>query len=397
MSLPRPQEIKLIATKYGYIERRDEVSKTLFFKNSRQRQHPTLINVFYTTGGIMTKLSHPRSGYNSLWRSDAYNSKEMLDEFFENPRIHTGKGYRRASGATRGCIKCGMQKYKSDFSKNQWRKGPDNAKCADCIEPSNGDQSNQTVIHGISGLCIGDTLAVQYEPNDVAWNTITDAITCDAKYCNNTSPTLRCNCACPVYYCSERCKRSHSLEHREDCLDLEHFRRIQGSDYDCNINSGLCNANPSNKSKLAGYAMATKLSGKKTIEALLLQAEYIHQEDKDWKQAIALYQEVLMMGGHSGENLSPAQCRTAFMGLARCSYELGIYDKAIYGCNVAIEMNRGFPQVHKYIALSHKARGNLDLAIKTMKEAVLYEAPYSDETILRNKEFLCELLNEHIN
>ncbi|KAL7535798.1 hypothetical protein ACHAXR_006737 [Thalassiosira sp. AJA248-18] len=63
MSLPSPAAIKVIALQYGYIERREEVSSTLFFKDNHSH-NPTLINVFYTTGGVMTKLDHPRSGYN---------------------------------------------------------------------------------------------------------------------------------------------------------------------------------------------------------------------------------------------------------------------------------------------------------------------------------------------
>ena len=97
MTLPTPAIIKRIAIKYGYEERREEASYTLFFKESQpQRQHhPILINVFYTTGGVMTKLSHPKRGYNELWRSNGYNSETALEEIFVNPRTHTGKGYRR--------------------------------------------------------------------------------------------------------------------------------------------------------------------------------------------------------------------------------------------------------------------------------------------------------------
>lgn len=139
--------------------------------------------------------------------------------------------------------------------------------------------------------------------------------------------------------------------------------------------------------------MATQLSGARTAEKLLLQAECIHQADGEWERAMELYKQVLMMDGDDFENLTPPQCRQAFMGFGRCLYELGIYDRAIYSFAAPIEMNRHFPQVHKYLALSHLASGNRDLAIKTMKQAVLYEAPWSDDTISLNKELLCELMN----
>ncbi|KAL3800692.1 hypothetical protein ACHAWO_013234 [Cyclotella atomus] len=377
MSLPNPSTIKQIAAQHGFTERRDEVSSTLFFIRLRDK---TLINVFYTTGGVMTKLSHLKSGYNELWRSDAYHSVETLAAIFKNPRIHTGQGYRKASGAKRGCIKCGLQKKREDYSKNQWRKGV-LAKCSDCI----GELQ-------IGGDAAAKASTVQ--PSDIEWNTITDAITCDAEGCNKTSPTIKCNCAAPQYYCSETCKRRHRQEHREDCRDLEYFR-LMTSTCDDNVNSGLCNATPATKSQQRGYAMATMLSGKKTIETLLLQAEYIHQEDGNWLQAINLYQRGLMMGGYYGENLNPTQCRMTFMGLGRCNYELHIYEKAIDVMQAAIEMNRGFPHVHKYVALSHEATGKHHLAIKTMKEAVLYEAPWSDEIIRANKELLYKLMNGH--
>lgn len=83
------------------------------------------------------------------------------------------------------------------------------------------------------------------------------------------------------------------------------------------------------------------------------------------------------------------------MGLSRCYYELGDYKKAIQsGSAVVDHMNRYFPLVHKYIALGHLASGDRDLAIKTMKRAVLYEAHYSAETMQANKELLCKLMNE---
>ena len=118
MSLPTPAAIKIIATEYGFEERREEASNTLIFNNN-----PTLINVFYATGGVMTKLSHPTSDYNQLWRTEAYDSAASLADLFANPRMNTGTGYRDASSSVRGCAKCGLQKKRADYSKNQSRLG----------------------------------------------------------------------------------------------------------------------------------------------------------------------------------------------------------------------------------------------------------------------------------
>ena len=81
----------------------------------------------------MTQLPHPSSGYNELWRSTAYDSLESLAMFFENPRKHTGKGYRQASKACRGCAKCGMQKNRTEYSQSQWKAGQGKAVCSECV------------------------------------------------------------------------------------------------------------------------------------------------------------------------------------------------------------------------------------------------------------------------
>lgn len=135
---PTPLEIKALAEDYGYVERRAECSATLFFREDKpeNNQEPILINIFYTTRGIMTKLPHPTRGYNELWRRSAYDSLESLAVFFENPRTHTGKGYRQANKAVSGCARCGGQKKKESFSPSQWKKGPGKCICLDCINGS---------------------------------------------------------------------------------------------------------------------------------------------------------------------------------------------------------------------------------------------------------------------
>lgn len=139
---PTPLEIKALAEDYGFIERRSEVSYTLFFTedNPEQDGQPILINVFYTTRGIMTKLPHPTQGYNELWRRTAYDSLESLAMLFDDPRTHTGKGYRQAKHAVSGCSKCGLQKKKNDYSVAQWKRGAGKCVCKDCISGgSKGD------------------------------------------------------------------------------------------------------------------------------------------------------------------------------------------------------------------------------------------------------------------
>ena len=373
-SLPSPEVIKIIALEYNYEERRDEASSTLFFKDTSIAHNPTLINVFYTTGGVMTKLSHPKSGYNQLWRSNAYDSVASLAAIFENPRVHTGKGYRKADNAVRGCVKCGQEKKRGEFSNNQWRKGPGESKCTSCVQSQRQGRTNGT---GAS--------------SEIRWESIVDSITCDAEGCQNTSPAVRCPSCFMVYYCSEACKCRHQREHSQECMDVEQFRcPIQLANQDPNLNSGLCNAHPLILAQMRGHAMSTQLSGRRSVENLLLQAESIHQLDGDWELAIETYQDILRMsvGRDHHATATASQWRQVWMGLCRCYYELGVYEKAIGAGTAALEMNRHFPQVHRYIALAHEANGDQAEATKTMKHAVLYEAPWCDETMQSNKELL---------
>jgi hypothetical protein len=57
-----------------------------------------------------------------------------------------------------------------------------------------------------------------------------------------------------------------------------------------------------------------------------------------------------------------------------------------------MDRNRHFPSVHTYLALSYRAKGDLDKAIGTtrMNKAVLYETPYSWEEDNRVKAFMLD-------
>ena len=81
------------------------------------------------------------------------------------------------------------------------------------------------------------------------------------------------------------------------------------------------------------------------------------------------------------------------IGLARTKYELGKYDKAIEYSNIAIKKYRQCPGVHKYVALSQKAKGDIDEAKQTMSRAILYESHWDKDNMQKNKELLQELNN----
>jgi tetratricopeptide (TPR) repeat protein len=120
----------------------------------------------------------------------------------------------------------------------------------------------------------------------------------------------------------------------------------------------------------------------------LVRAE-AYQILQDWGAAGCVYQGMLMSMETPNDG-TPAQQRRAFMGISRCAYEQGVYDKAIYGAEVALEMNRHFPGIHKLLALSQKANGDMDAAITTMNRGVLYETPWDED----NKAEVLKLYNE---
>ena len=82
-----------------------------------------------------------------------------------------------------------------------------------------------------------------------------------------------------------------------------------------------------------------------------------------------------------------------YMGCSRAYYELQQYDKAIEIGNLAVEDARFRLGVHKYVALSQKALGDIDEAKKTITHAILYEEHWHEDNLQKNKQLLRELNN----
>ena len=77
-------------------------------------------------------------------------------------------------------------------------------------------------------------------------------------------------------------------------------------------------------------------------------------------------------------SLTAAAQRATIMAISRCLYEKGNYEHSIMMGKSAIEMNRYFPGVHKYVVLSQLKSGDDEAAKQTMAEAVVYETPWDD-------------------
>jgi tetratricopeptide (TPR) repeat protein len=143
---------------------------------------------------------------------------------------------------------------------------------------------------------------------------------------------------------------------------------------------------PASDDMKRGRGMASMLAGRFDFRGAINQAEY-YQVVGQWESAIEMYKGIF----DEIPSRSPPEQRAVIMGLSRCCYEIGDYDNSISFGEGAIEMNRHFPEVHKYVALSQKATGDLDAAKATMTRAVLYETPWDEKNVEANKIFLQNL------
>ena len=67
----------------------NEGSRVISFQTDANER----INVYYTTTTVGTALNHPSQGATQLFRRRCSN--EELREIMQNPRVHTGKGYKK--------------------------------------------------------------------------------------------------------------------------------------------------------------------------------------------------------------------------------------------------------------------------------------------------------------
>ena len=99
------------------------------------------------------------------------------------------------------------------------------------------------------------------------------------------------------------------------------------------------------------------------LPLLLAQA---YMTEKEWMKAMNTFQSLLQQM-HLPSIGTPPQQRQVFMGMCQCLYKQGQYGRSIAAGTAAIEMNRHFPQVHKYVALAYRKLGDLENAMKTSR------------------------------
>ena len=81
------------------------------------------------------------------------------------------------------------------------------------------------------------------------------------------------------------------------------------------------------------------------------------------------------------------------VGMCRALYMRKKYDKAIKIGTMVTKDYRSTPGIHKYLALSQKALGNIDEARITITKAILYEQQWVKDNLEENKQILRELNN----
>ena len=124
---------------------------------------------------------------------------------------------------------------------------------------------------------------------------------------------------------------------------------------------------------------------------LLIKVGESHMQLRDFEKATKLgFLEAFKLADQSMSRAS----RTIFHQLTQCFYELGDYAKALECGNAAVQMNRHFSGLYKYIAPTHKAMGNIEQAIDTMNDALVYESPWEQLGKEDNKLLLDQLKEE---
>lgn len=86
------RDIRKIAKQFGWIEEEAKDPTVLIFNRMKGKTHQQ-INVWFTKMTVGTSLNHPTKGKTQLFRRHV--GKGELKEIFDNPRVHTNKGYYR--------------------------------------------------------------------------------------------------------------------------------------------------------------------------------------------------------------------------------------------------------------------------------------------------------------
>eukprot|EP01083_Nonionella_stella_P212342 766968_1 len=125
------------------------------------------------------------------------------------------------------------------------------------------------------------------------------------------------------------------------------------------------------------------------IDLLKRQLAEAYSDLGKWRDADQIYKSVL--NAYRRRQTTPYA--SVLTGSSRALYEMGKYDDAIKRASTLIELGRYHPGSHKYLALSQRAKGNIDEAKKTLSKAILYEWHWERDNLQNNEQLLRELSN----
>jgi len=86
------QELHDLASSHGWelLDIQENIGMVSFSKMLGETK--SRINIYKTKMTVTTYINHPKLGKNQLYRKNV--SMAQLKKIFENPRVHTNKGYR---------------------------------------------------------------------------------------------------------------------------------------------------------------------------------------------------------------------------------------------------------------------------------------------------------------
>jgi tetratricopeptide (TPR) repeat protein len=129
--------------------------------------------------------------------------------------------------------------------------------------------------------------------------------------------------------------------------------------------------------------------GPQRLVDLMIHFAEAHEAVGNWHEAWIIYgDKFLEIQGDAH------QSRRLCIGIARCLYQLGLYDRAVAVGKEALSFNRVYPGVHKLVALPQLALGQVEAARTTMRRGIVYEAPWDNGNRQENIAILEDCLRD---
>eukprot|EP00980_Cylindrotheca_fusiformis_P010422 scaffold2315_cov113-Cylindrotheca_fusiformis.AAC.15 len=119
------------------------------------------------------------------------------------------------------------------------------------------------------------------------------------------------------------------------------------------------------------------LDPEEVFDVYLGLAEAIEQR-KAWKDASEVYDFIASALNRIGDS-DGTHAVQVLIGKACCAFHLTQYEQSIQAGTEAIGVDRTFPNVHRYVALSQEAMGDLEACKVALSRAVNYEASWDEE------------------